>query len=262
MQRLRATFIPKLSGFLLTVFVTLTVFAQQGPRPAQQQAARAAEAAPEPRPPVFFHEAWKIPSGPDPRRVFAQEWLSSPNLELKQYGPGTKGHGVEHQDEPRFKDFAGGLIVNTHGEPNNWAYIWSGFAEGNWAFTLKEKNSYVNLSKLESKIRWMSWESGFQLVRPVIKTADGKYYVGDKFDPPTSDWHEFEIVVADVRWLGFNPATATELGGGWQTPDLSKVDEVGVTTLSRGVAPGSVSCARIGFIEVIGNPVPRSVKSN
>ena len=93
-----------------------------------------------PRPPVFFHEDWKIPPGQDPRRILTQEWVNSPSLELKQYGPGTKGHGVEHQDVARLKDFAGSLIVNTHGEPNNWAYIWSGFAEGNWAFTLREKN--------------------------------------------------------------------------------------------------------------------------
>jgi len=215
-----------------------------------------------PRTPVFFHEDWKIPPGPDPRRILTQEWVSSSNLELKQYGPGTKGHGVEHQDVARLKDFAGSLIVNTHGEPNNWAYIWSGFAEGNWTFTLREKNSFVNLSKPEAKIRWLSWQSGFQLLRPVIKTADGKYYVGDDADGPTTDWHQHEIVVADVHWLALNPTTADELGGGWQTPDLSKVDEVGVTTLRRGVAPGNVSCARVAWIEVIGNPVPRAVKSN
>jgi|SRR5579862_8239571 len=260
MNRLRHTSLP-LSGLLLTLFIAWTVSAQQAARPAQPQA-RAAEAAPAPRPPVFFHEAWKIPSGPDPRRIFAQEWLMNQNLELKQYGPGTKGHGVEHQDEPRFKDFAGSLIVNTHGEPNNWAYIWSGFAEGNWAFTLRDRNNFVDLSKVEAKIKWMSWQSGFQLLRPVIKTADGKYYVGDNTDGPTADWHEHEIVLADVHWLALNPKIAQELGGGWQTPDLSKVDEIGVTTLARGVAPGSVSCARVGYIEVIGNPVPRAVKSN
>jgi hypothetical protein len=65
--------------------------------------------------------------------------------------------------------------------------------------------------KVEAKIRWMSWQSGFQLLRPVIKTADGKYCVGDNTDGPTADWHQHEIVVADVRWLALNPMTAQEL---------------------------------------------------
>jgi len=220
-----------------------------------------------PRPTVFFHEAWKIPPGADPRRILTQEWVSNANLELKLYGPGTKGHGVEHQDVARLKDFAGSLIVNTHGEPNNWAYIWTGFAEGNWAVTLREKNNFVNLSGPQTKIRWMSLQSGFHLLRPVIKTADGKYYVGDKADGLSADWHEYEIVVADVHWLGLNPMTAAEStvsgdGPGWQNPDLSRVDEIGFTTLSRGTAPGSGASARVAWIEVIGSPVPRAAKSN
>src|SRR5262245_2074131 len=121
MQRQQRSGIPIMSGLLLTMLIAWTVFAQQAARPAQANVV--------PRPPVFFHEAWKIPSGPDPRRIFTQEWLSNPNLELKLYGPGTKGHGVEHQDEARLKDFAGSLIVNTQADIN-WAYIWTGFAEG------------------------------------------------------------------------------------------------------------------------------------
>ena len=244
---------------LLIVFIVWTIFGQQ-PARAAQEAAQAAKVVP--RPPVFFHEGWKVPPGPDPRRTLTQEWVSNPNLDLKLYGPGTKGKGVEHQDVERLKAFAGSLIVNTQGEPSPWAYVWTGFAEGNWAFTLREKNNFVNLSGPLTKIRWRSSQCGFHLLRPVIKTADGKFYVGDKTDGQWSDWHDNEIVVADVRWLGLNPTTAAELGGGWQNPDLSRVDEIGVTTLSRGVAPGCVSSARVGFIEVVGYPVPRTGKTN
>ena len=57
----------------LTVFMSWTVYAQQTGRPA----AEGAGAAVVPRPPVFFHEAWKKPDGPDPRRIMAQEWVSN-----------------------------------------------------------------------------------------------------------------------------------------------------------------------------------------
>jgi hypothetical protein len=265
MHRLRRTCIAGLSGLSLMVFIAWTASAQQAARPAAQAAPQAAAVVP--RPPVFFHEAWKKPEGPDPRRVMAQEWVGNPNLELKLYGPGTSGKGLEHQDEENFKRFAGSLIVNVRGEPDNWAFIWSGFTEGNWALTLRDKNSFVNLSGPLTKIRWKSLQSGFALLRPVIKTADGKYYVGDKTDGLSPDWHENEIIVADVRWLELNPMGATEAtvrggGVGWQNPDLSRVDEIGFTTLSRGTAPGSGASARIAWIEVVGHPVPRAGKSN
>ena len=265
MQLQRRTRIVRLSGLPLTVFIAWTAFAQQAPRPVAQAAPPAAKVVP--RPPVFFHEGWKKPGGPDPRRILGQEWVSSPNLELKLYGPGTKGRGLEHQDDDNLKRFAGSLIVNVRGEPDNLAFIWSGFAEGNWALTLRDKNNFVNLSGPLTKIRWKSLQSGFHLLRPVIKTADGKYYVGDKADGLSADWHENEIVLTDVHWLGLNPMTAAELtvqggGLGWQNPDLSRVDEIGFTALSRGTSPGSGASARVAWIEVVGHPVPRAGKAN
>lgn len=265
MQPQRRTYISRLLALPLMVFIAWTVSAQQAARPAAQAAPEAAKVVP--RPPVFFHEGWKKPEGPDPRRILGQEWVGNPNLELKLYGPGTKGKGVEHQDDPRLKPFAGSLIVNVRGEPDNLAFVWSGFAEGNWALTLREKNNFVNLSSPLAKIRWKSLQSGFHLLRPVIKTADGKYYVGDKADGLSADWHENEIVVADVHWLALNPMTAAEStvqggGVGWQNPDLSRVDEIGFTTLSRGTSPGSGASARVAWIEVVGYPVPRAGKSN
>jgi hypothetical protein len=260
MQRQRRIRIATIFGLLLPLSICWTISAQQA-RPAAQEQAGRPQAAPVPRPSVVFHAGWKIPPGPDPRRIFTQEWVSNPNLELKLYGPGTKGHGLEHQDEPRFKDFAGSLIVNTQADID-WAYIWSGFAEGNWAFTLRDKNNFLNVTGAFAKIRIKSWQSGFQLLRPVIKTADGKYYVGDQAVGPSTDWTERDMVVADIHWLGLNPMTAAELGGGSQNPDLSRIDEVGVTTLRRGVAPGSVSSSRVGWIEVVGQAVPRGGKTN
>jgi hypothetical protein len=80
-----------LSALLLTVSIASTAYAQQAARPAAEGAAQDGKVVP--RPPVFFHETWKKPEGPDPRRILGQEWVSTPNLELKLYGPGTKGKG-------------------------------------------------------------------------------------------------------------------------------------------------------------------------
>ena len=253
----RRIYIATLFALLLTVSIASTVYAQQAGRPAAEGAAQGGKVVP--RPPVFFHEAWKKPEGSDPRRILGQEWVSSPNLELKLYGPGTKGKGKDNQDDPRLAPFAGSMIVNVSGEPNNFNFIWDGFTEGNWALTLKDKNRLVNLAGPLTKIRWMSSQCGFHQLRPVVKTADGEYYVGDKADGLTADFHETEIGVADVRWLELNPMTATELGlKGWQNPDLSKVDEVGFTALSRGTSPGCNASTRVVWIEVVGYPVPRT----
>ena len=95
------------------------------------------------------------------------------------------------------------------------------------------------------------------------KDCEWKYYVGDKTEGAMTDWRENEIIVADVRWLELNPVVVAELGGlGFQNPDLSRVDEVGFTTLSRGTAPGCNSSVRVASIEVVGYPVPRAGKAN
>jgi len=66
-----------------------------------------------------------------------------------------------------------------------------------------------------------------------------------------------------------NPQTAYEMpfqgaGLGWQNPDLSRVDEVGFTTLSRGTGHGAGGSARVAWMEVDGYPVSRTApaKSN
>jgi hypothetical protein len=238
-----------LLGFVVLLCSTWIVLAQA---PAQV-VPRGATVTP--RPPVFFKEAWKRTMG---TKVMAQEWVSNPNLELKLYGPGAGGNDIEHT-----------LNINSRGEPDNVAFVWSGMTEGNWALTLRDKNTFVNLSGPLTRIKFRSMQSGFHFLRPVIKTADGKYYVGDKGDGMSVDWHESEITIGDVRWLAFNPMAAYELpyegaGIGWQNPDLSRVDEVGFTTLSRGTGHGSGGSARVASIEVDGYPVPRNApaKSN
>jgi hypothetical protein len=248
----RSTYCVTALGFVLLSFIAWTVFAQQAPAEAQAPKVPLRGATNAPRPPVFFHESWKPVPAETP---ITQEFVSSPNLELKLYGPGAGGKDSQHT-----------LDINTRPAPDNVSFIWSGMTEDNWALTLRDKNNYVDLRGSLTKICWRSMQSGFHLLRPVIKTADGKYYVGDKTDGLTVDWHENEIAVADVRWLALNPKTAYELpwggeGLGFQTPDLSRVDEVGFTDLARGSGHGAGGNSRVNWIEVIGYPVPRSASA-
>jgi hypothetical protein len=250
----RRTYIAMVLGLLFIMCITCTVSAQQ-PRPPAPPAVPTV-----PRPPVFFHEEWKKSTG---SKLLSQEWITSPNLELKLYGPGSDGTDMEQALQiVNGKPFCGNC-----GEPKTFTFLFSGMTDGNWAVTLKDKNNFVDLRGPYTKIRWNSFQSGFHMLRPVIRTADGKYFVGDKADGMSTDWHDNEIAVADIRWLALDPAAVAELpwpgaGIGWQSPDLSKVDEVGFTDLSRGTGHGGGGTVRITWIEVVGYPVSRVAKTN
>ena len=46
------------------------------------------------------------------------------------------------------------------------------------AVTLRDPRRYADLTGL-ARIRWVTRTSGFHVVRPVVKLADGTWYVGD-----------------------------------------------------------------------------------
>src|SRR4029077_11120638 len=79
--------------------------------------------------PLFFRETFKAPPVASEDVVFGPEHVSSPNLEIKLYGPGTKPMpGIE----------SGLWLVNRgDGLPGSpvVSYVWSGMTQGNWAVT-------------------------------------------------------------------------------------------------------------------------------
>ena len=133
-------------------------------------------------------------------------------------------------------------------------------AEGNWAVTLKHKDSYVDLSRPGAKIRWRSWQDGaVQVLRPVLKLADGTYVLGVQGSGTTADFETTDLIMAEVRWVDFDPVRVLDTGNksspfGYTKPDLSRVDEIGFTTLSRGGGHGVGVSAHIDWIEVERNP--------
>jgi hypothetical protein len=129
---------------------------------------------------------------------------------------------------------------------------------------LRDKDNYVDLSSPVAKIRWRTKQAGFNLLRPILKLVDGTYLVGDYTEGYTGDWRITEFPIASVRWRSFDPVnsvTTRTIAGWMEHPNLSKVDEIGFTDLTRGSGGGAGGGSRVDWIEVYGNPVKRSPAS-
>jgi hypothetical protein len=207
--------------------------------------------------PLFFREGWDVnkPTGVVP---LTQEFVADPKLQMHLYGPGTMGKDAESTLNVNVRNPAGRTASD---DGSN--FIWSGMSEGNWAVTLSHRDSYVDLSRPQAKIRWRSWQDGsVQVLRPVLKLADGTYVLGIQGSGPTADYETTDLMMATMKWVDFDPVRVLDRGNqkssfGVTTPDLSRVDEVGFTTLSRGGGHGVGVAAHVDWIEVYGVPVPR-----
>ena len=194
------------------------------------------------RPPLFFRETWKDPEVQE--RKVVQSDLVSPQLLLTLYGPPAIDVRLVKHTSPK----------------DDPSYIWSGSSPQPWALTLKDRNSDVDLSGPVAKIRWRTKQAGYNLLRPVLKLADGRVLVGDYTEGYTGDWRETEFSLASVRWRALDSAnivTARREPGWAENVDLSKVEEVGFTDLMRGSGGGPGGGSRVDWIEVYGRPVPR-----
>jgi hypothetical protein len=116
------------------------------------------------RPSLFFREDWKETPAATP---VTQAHVSNNELILRLYGPGAdsikKSHHAAPDDDPY--------------------YIWSGLCLGNWAVTLKKKNSLVDLSGY-AKVMWRSKQQGFRCLHLILKLADGIWLISDQSDSP------------------------------------------------------------------------------
>ncbi len=132
-------------------------------------------------------------------------------------------------------------------------YVWSGPCQGNWALTLKNTESFVDLSEF-AKICWRSKQSGFRCLHLILKLADGTWLVSDQCDCYSGDWRMQEFNISDINWYSLDMETITETKP-VINPDLSRVDEVGFTDLMSGGS--SDACSRVDWIEVYGKAVER-----
>jgi len=195
---------------------------------------------------------WVRPASQTAQTAVVQENIADTNLELKQYGAAKQV-----------------LTSGTPGSATAPFSVWTGECEGPFAITFRDKNNFVDLSGV-SKIRWTTKTSGFHVVRPVVKLADGTMLVGEytEYHVPMLTLTEFSL--SGMRWIKLDPARAVTVssGGGagaglganeiWViNPDLTKVDEVGFADLMPASGHGTGGYVHVAGIEVYGRPVPR-----
>ena len=254
----------------LTVSATTAVVAQQP--------------APPRLPPLFLREEWRQRDRPPdaPANFVAEAGVTSaavtnPSLELKLYYPNVKSVAGYEKQPPTgsiARDWSGPACIQLAGynqnpppkevgagartDPPN---LWTGVCQTPVAATLRDKNSYVDLTGL-ARIKWVTRVSGFHVVRPVVKLADGTWLVGDYGEgAPSSNstlFLESEFAVASIRWLTLDITRVVTRGQTWvEKPDLSRVDEIGFADLLPGSGHGWGGFVNVARIEVYGKPVRR-----
>ena len=149
------------------------------------------------------------------RSSLTQSAVTTPNVDVQLYGDG------------------GDIIVAT-GTNAYLPRLFFGLCRGPCGFTLRDRDNNFDL-RGRARIRLTTIVSGFHLVRPIIKLADGTLLIADQAEGSTADWHQVDISFRDCRWLRLDPLRGVTLGGTWVEPDLSQVEEVGYFD----VIPGS-----------------------
>ena len=200
--------------------------------------AQSAKATQPGRPSLFLREDFKETP---PATPITQDHLSSHNLLLTLYGPGKAGMRKSHHDTPSDDPY----------------YVWDGSCEGNCALTLREKANYADLTGL-AKIHWRTKQSGFRRLHIILKLASGTWLVSDPLESASADWRETENAAQDMRWHVLDINTLVE-GAVAEHPDLSRVDEIGWSTLMTG--GGTPASSRIDWIAVYARAVPRTAVS-
>jgi hypothetical protein len=225
------------------------VAAAQAPPAARPANAAARGPTQLPLPPLFLKESWLRRPTDRGQAPVTPAAVSNANLTLQVYGR-----------DARNLDISG-----TAGSASDVVNLWTGLSTEPVAATLRDKANYVDLSG-RAKIRWVVRTSGFHVVRPVLKLADGTLLVGDHADASTTLFNQTEFAVADVRWIKLDPERVVTRGtygpsgqaASWvENPDLTRVDEVGFADLTPGSGHGSGGWVNVGTIEVYGTPVRR-----
>lgn len=202
---------------------------------AQDPSSKAAQPG---RPPLFWREDFKETPAATP---IAQDHISGRNLRMALYGPGKDGMRKSHHDTPADDPY----------------YVWDGSCAGNCAISLRENANYADLTGL-AKIHWRTKQSGFRRLHLIVKLAGGAWLVSGPLESASTDWLETEWAIADLRWHRLDIATLVE-GAVVEHPDLSRVDEIGWTTLMTG--GGTPASSRVDWIALYGRAVPREPAS-
>jgi hypothetical protein len=185
------------------------------------------------------------------RYMPVQENIADPNVVMTFYGKAAR---------QILTTGAPGSLVTPYG-------VWCGTAEGPFAVTFKLKDAFLDMTGL-ANVRWFTKTSGFHVIRPVVKLADGSLLVGDlTFESMAKlSLHEFSLL--NIRWVRLDaerivtvppgPVSGNPNTGIWvASPDLSRIDEIGFADLMPGSGHGQGGYIQLGGIEVNGKTLPR-----
>lgn len=238
---------------------------------------------PTPMAPLFFRETWRqtrpfdASTGFRPEAAVTSAAVTNPALELRLYDPLAKNIPEYLKNPPPGSgpvDWGGPSCILLGGynqdpppaavlagQPSDPPNLWTGVCQSAVAATLRHKENFVDLTGV-ARIRWVTRTSGFHVVRPVVKLADGTWLVGDYAEGAQTAnsglFVESEFAIANIRWLALDISRVITRGRAWvEKPDLSRVDEVGFANLHPGSGHGWGGFVNVGRIEVYGRAVPR-----
>jgi hypothetical protein len=192
-----------------------------------------------PRPPMLFSETWRLPphtgEQTDENMRVTPAVVTNPRLEVKLYGPDARV-----------------IRASIHEERVD---LWTGMAASPVAITLRDRNNYVDLTDA-ARLRWIVRTNAIHRLHPVVKLADGRLIVGDRGIDTHGEFLQLDIAFSGMRWYGLDPqkvVVLTEV----TNPDLRRIDEVGLATLSPGGGHGVAGSANLSHVDLFAYPVPR-----
>jgi hypothetical protein len=219
-----------------TCFIASTLIsAAQSPAPAPNTQ----KPGMKPRPPLLFSEPWKLPpytgEQTDENMRFTPAVVTNPRLEAKLYGVDAKVvRAAVHEDR---------------------VDLWNGMAASPVAVTLRDRRNFVDLTD-PARLRWIVRTNAIHMLHPVVRLADGRLIVGDRGIDTAGEFLTVEVAFTNMRWYALDPVKVI-VGTEVRSPDLSKVDEVGLAMLAPGGGHGIAGSANLSNVDLFAYPVPR-----
>jgi hypothetical protein len=194
-----------------------------------------------PRAGLFFREEWKQNANGGEEKL-TQANVANPDLELHVYGCG----GPE-----------GLLMTGFDNNDANPTHTWTGVCEGASMFTLSHKTKFADLSPATARVRVNAKTSGFHKLRPVVKTSEGVWMIGNVEIGTNADFLVTEMNFSEVKWWRMNAKTVLPTGNALATVDLTSIDEFGFADLLAGSGHGPGGWGDVAQIELYANSKPR-----
>jgi len=186
-----------------------------------------------------FREEWQLPkhagAATDENMRFTPEVVTNERLEVKLYGVGSAPvRAAEHE----------GRID-----------LWTGLATSPVALTLRDKRNYLDLTGL-ARLPWIVRTNAIHTLYPVVKLVDGTLAVGSRGISTDDEFVQVEIAFSGMKWYTLDPQKVVVMLE-VKSPDLSKVDEVGLASLAPGGGHGIAGSANFSTVELFAKTVPR-----